>query len=144
MTEKTELINNIKSWIGLDNEIKILQKEIKNRREQKKLLTNELVGVMKNNDIDKLVKSLNGLKPNFIFSHLGASEDTLEKSFTENIQKLLKNEDLRKKYSNQSLNVLFFLQLLQDFQLQYNNLEYHELLHYVVKLLNSHLLLPLP
>ena len=41
MTEKTELINNIKSWIGLDNEIKILQKEIKNRREQKKLLTNE-------------------------------------------------------------------------------------------------------
>ena len=36
-----------------------------------------------NNDIDKLVKSLNGLKPNFIFSHLGASEDTLEKSFTE-------------------------------------------------------------
>lgn len=52
MTEKTELINNIKSWIGLDNEIKILQKEIKNRREQKKLLTNELVGVMKNNDID--------------------------------------------------------------------------------------------
>ena len=37
----------------------------------------------KNNDIDKLVKSLNGLKPNFIFSHLGASEDTFEKSFTE-------------------------------------------------------------
>ena len=52
MSNKEVLINNIKSWIGLDNEIKILQKEIKNRREQKKLLTTELVGVMKTNDID--------------------------------------------------------------------------------------------
>ena len=52
MTEKDALINNIKTWIGLDNEIKLLQKEIKNRREQKKLLTTELVDVMKNNDID--------------------------------------------------------------------------------------------
>ena len=52
MTEKEDLIDNIKTWIGLDNEIKLLQKEIKNRREQKKLLTSELVNVMKNNDID--------------------------------------------------------------------------------------------
>jgi len=52
MTEKEALIDNIKTWIGLDNEIKLLQKEIKNRREQKKLLTSELVNVMKNNDID--------------------------------------------------------------------------------------------
>ena len=52
MSNKEQLITNIKTWIGLDNEIKILQKEIKNRREQKKLLTKELVGVMKNNDID--------------------------------------------------------------------------------------------
>ena len=54
MTEKEALIDNIKTWIGLDNEIKLLQKEIKNRREQKKLLTSELVNVMKNNDIDAL------------------------------------------------------------------------------------------
>lgn len=52
MSNKEQLITNIKTWIGLDNEIKLLQKEIKNRREQKKLLTTELVGVMKTNDID--------------------------------------------------------------------------------------------
>ena len=34
------------------------------------------------NEIDKLTGLLNGLRPNFIFSHLGASEDISEKNFT--------------------------------------------------------------
>ena len=42
------------------------------------------------NQIDKLILSLKKLKPNFIFSHLGASEDVLEKSFTnEQIKKFI-------------------------------------------------------
>ena len=42
------------------------------------------------NQIDKLILSLKNLKPNFIFSHLGASEDVLEKSFTnEQIKKFI-------------------------------------------------------
>ena len=32
--------------------------------------------------IDKLISCLNGLKPTFIFSHLGASEDNFENNFT--------------------------------------------------------------
>jgi alanine racemase len=34
------------------------------------------------NQMDKLISCLNGLKPKFIFSHLGASEDSFEKNFT--------------------------------------------------------------
>jgi len=48
----TELINNIKNWLGIDDEIKKLQKKIKNLRIQKKLFTENLVTIMKNNDID--------------------------------------------------------------------------------------------
>ena len=34
-----ELINNIKNWINVDNEIKKLQKNIKSLREEKKKFT---------------------------------------------------------------------------------------------------------
>ena len=50
--EKERLVENVKTWIDLDNEIKLLQKEIKQRRQKKKELTNDLVSVMKNNEID--------------------------------------------------------------------------------------------
>ena len=49
-----ELLENVKTWLNIDNEIRTLQKEIKNRRKLKKELTNSLVGVMKNNDIEQL------------------------------------------------------------------------------------------
>ena len=38
-----ELLENVKSWLNLDNEIKALQKEIKSRRTQKKELTDSLI-----------------------------------------------------------------------------------------------------
>jgi len=50
--DKTELIDNIKEWIKIDNELKELQKASKERRDRKKELTNALVNVMKNNEID--------------------------------------------------------------------------------------------
>ena len=46
------LINNIKNWLELDNEIKKLQKIIKEKRKEKKEYTNNLVEIMKNNEID--------------------------------------------------------------------------------------------
>tara|TARA_Y100000780_G_scaffold232389_1_gene263399 strand:- start:3984 stop:4331 length:348 start_codon:yes stop_codon:yes gene_type:complete len=50
--DKGELIENIKEWIKLDNELKELQKAAKERREKKKELTANLVDVMKTNEID--------------------------------------------------------------------------------------------
>jgi len=49
-----ELLENVKSWLNLDNEIKALQKEIKSRRTLKKELTDSLMSVMKVNDIEQI------------------------------------------------------------------------------------------
>lgn len=50
--EKEQLVENIKEWIQIDNELKQLQKAAKERRDRKKELTSSLVDIMKVNDID--------------------------------------------------------------------------------------------
>ena len=52
MATKEELLFSVKEWIKADNEIKLLQAEIKKRRLQKNMLSETLVEVMKNNEID--------------------------------------------------------------------------------------------
>jgi phage gpG-like protein len=52
MDAKEQLINNIKEWIKIDNEIAQLKAEIKQRTNKKKSLTENLVTVMKTNSID--------------------------------------------------------------------------------------------
>lgn len=49
---KEELVNLVRQWVALESEMKILSKELKERREQKKALTHSLVEVMKGHDID--------------------------------------------------------------------------------------------
>ena len=49
---KEQLVNNIKDWIKIDNEISQLKAEIKERTNKKKTLTESLVTVMKTNSID--------------------------------------------------------------------------------------------
>ena len=51
---KQALLENVKSWLTIDNEIRALQKEIKERRKMKKQLTTDLMSTMKSNDIDAL------------------------------------------------------------------------------------------
>jgi single-stranded DNA-specific DHH superfamily exonuclease len=52
MDTKEQLVNNIKEWIKLDNEILQLKNEMKERNQKKKKLTEDLVNVMKSNTID--------------------------------------------------------------------------------------------
>ena len=52
METKEQLVNNIKEWIKMDNEITQLKAEIKERNNKKKTLTEGLVNVMKTNKID--------------------------------------------------------------------------------------------
>lgn len=52
MDTKEQLVNNIKDWIKIDNEISQLKAEIKERNNKKKTLTENLVTVMKTNSID--------------------------------------------------------------------------------------------
>ena len=49
-----ELLENVKTWLSIDNEIRTLQKELRERRKIKKNLTQSLVGIMKSNDIEQL------------------------------------------------------------------------------------------
>tara|TARA_B100001741_G_C16470865_1_gene559960 strand:- start:147 stop:503 length:357 start_codon:yes stop_codon:yes gene_type:complete len=51
-TEKSELVNTVKEWLTIDNEIKQLQKEVKIRKQKKKNMTENLVDMMKSRDID--------------------------------------------------------------------------------------------
>jgi uncharacterized protein (UPF0335 family) len=52
MSNKEQLINAIKSWITIDGKMKQMQSEMKKMREEKKRLTNSLVEVMRDNEID--------------------------------------------------------------------------------------------
>ena len=52
METKEQLVNNIKEWIKIDTEISQLKSEIKDRNNKKKLITSDLVNVMKSNQID--------------------------------------------------------------------------------------------
>ena len=52
METKEELVGSIKEWIKNDTEIANLQKEMKARKEKKKLITESLMTVMKKNEID--------------------------------------------------------------------------------------------
>jgi hypothetical protein len=54
METKEQLVSSIKEWIKIDNEIIQLQKDMKERKNQKKVLTDSLMLTMKNNQIDCL------------------------------------------------------------------------------------------
>jgi len=93
--EKERLVENVKTWIDLDNEIKLLQKEIKQRRQKKKELTNDLVSVMKNNEIDcfdtkscKLIYTKRKVKAPLSKKHLITSLSTFFNNDTEKAQEL--------------------------------------------------------
>jgi hypothetical protein len=49
---KEYLINTIKKWVKLDNEIKALKKEVSSRQTEKKGVSETLITLMKNNEID--------------------------------------------------------------------------------------------
>jgi hypothetical protein len=52
METKEQLVTNIKEWIKMDTEISQFKKEIKERNDKKKALTDDLMKVMKSNAID--------------------------------------------------------------------------------------------
>jgi predicted nucleic acid-binding Zn-ribbon protein len=49
---KEQLVSKIRDWVKNDNEIRALQKEMNKRKQDKKLISKELLEVMRKNDID--------------------------------------------------------------------------------------------
>jgi len=54
MDAKELLINNIRNWIKLDNEIRELKKQESTRKTQQKKLSEQLIATMKANEIDSV------------------------------------------------------------------------------------------
>ena len=88
MSSKEHLSLNIKSWLQVDKEMKMLQKELKDRRKKKNDLTNALVGIMKKNEIDcvdindgKIIYTQSNTKAPINKQHL---TECLEKYFADN------------------------------------------------------------
>lgn len=52
METKGELVEIIRKWVQMDNEIRALQKEVNNRKNEKKKISTLLIDTMKNNEID--------------------------------------------------------------------------------------------
>ena len=52
MDTKEYLIKTIKEWVRLDNDIRKLQKEEKQRKDEKKNISKVLIEIMKKNEID--------------------------------------------------------------------------------------------
>ena len=50
--QKQDLIQIVKSWVTIDNQIKALNKKAKALREEKKSFNTQMIEVMKANDID--------------------------------------------------------------------------------------------
>jgi len=77
MATKEQLVNNIKDWMKVDQEMKTLQRELKDRRLRKKELTDSLVNIMKENEIDcfdlsdgKIMYTKNNVKAPISKKHL--------------------------------------------------------------------------
>lgn len=49
---KEQLVNVIRDWVRLDNEIRNLQREQSKRKNDKNKITNSLIEIMKQNEID--------------------------------------------------------------------------------------------
>ena len=74
---KEEIINNVKNWLEIETEIKEMQKKIRERKKDKKMLTEYLVTVMKENEIDcfditdgKILYTKNKVKQSLSKKHL--------------------------------------------------------------------------
>ena len=52
METKEELVEHIKKWVNIETEIKKLQQNLKNKRLEKKKLSEDLINVMRENEID--------------------------------------------------------------------------------------------
>jgi|TARA_Y100000992_G_scaffold172588_2_gene116277 hypothetical protein len=89
METKEQLVESIKEWIAIDEEMKLLRKELKERRERQKNLTHNLVEVMKNNEIDAF--DINEGK--LLYSKRTTKQPLSNKLLLSSLQKLYENND---------------------------------------------------
>ena len=94
-TSQDILVENVKGWLTIDNDIKKLQKAIKAKRQEKKDLTDNLMNIMKQRDIDcmntaqgQLIKTTNKVKAPLSKKHLIKAMQDYFKDDGEKVQEL--------------------------------------------------------
>ena len=77
MSSQEDLIKSVKGWLNIDEEIKEMQKLIREKKKEKKKFTENLVNIMKENEIDcfditdgKLLYTKNKVKQALSKKHL--------------------------------------------------------------------------
>ena len=87
---KEQLLKTVKTWITLDDDIKTLSKEIKQKRDEKKVITNTLLSTMKDNEID-CFDLAGGNK--LIYQKKKTKKILSKKHLLESLKKYLQNDD---------------------------------------------------
>ena len=92
---QNDLVENVKTWLTIDNDIKKLQKAIKEKRNLKKNITDNLVDIMNQRDIDcmntaqgQLIKTTKKVKAPLSKKHLIASMQKYFKDDGDKVQEL--------------------------------------------------------
>ena len=105
---KEKMSQNIKGWLQIDNDIKLLQKEIKILKKKKIIYTNNLLSLMKSNDIDcvdindgKIIYSQSNVKKAINKTHL---LESLNKYF-EKMPNIPTNDIVQYILENREINI---------------------------------------
>ena len=91
METKEDLIKFIKSWVKIDNEIKTLQTELSKRKSEKKKISNDLIEVMRKNEIE-MFDIKNGL---LLYSKKNVKKPISQKTLLQLLTKYYKNDELK-------------------------------------------------
>lgn len=92
METKTQLVNHVKGWIKLDEEIRGMQMEIKEKKIKQKELTTQLMAVMKENEIDCFDLTDGKL----VYTHTKIKQSINKKLLLSSLATFFNNDDLQK------------------------------------------------
>jgi hypothetical protein len=92
MSEKTILVDKIKRWLDVENKILNIQKELKELKKQKQLISNDLTEVMKTKQLDSI-----DVNQGKILYVKNKSKKGINKQYLENVlNKYYENDDKAK------------------------------------------------
>ena len=97
---KTELVGSIKEWIRLDNEIRNLNKEIRDRKTQMTKISQNLMSTMKDNNIDEF----NVKEGKLIYSKKQVKKPITKKYLTDVLLKYYEGDDEQATELNSFIN----------------------------------------
>ena len=91
-----EIVPIIKQWLKIENELKLLSLEAKKRKQEKKDLTNQLMNVMKTNELD-CIDTSNG---KIVYTKSETKKPINKKTLEEILKKYYSKDDDAEKVCN--------------------------------------------